>query len=166
MQDNQKQTHWSYIAGIMDADGCFMIIKQTRGHEIKKLGHNFSPSYMPALKIAMIEFEAIDFIMNEMQFGAYNLDGARKDRKNSKPIYHWYLRQRQQVAEFLENVIPHLRVKKNRAEHLLEFVRRMEKYTDKRFCKRVTPSELDYREQAYRKMREFNGNKVAATTKP
>ncbi len=165
MQDNQKQTLWAYVAGIMDADGCFMISRQKRGRKSLEIGE-FSLSHMAALKIAMIEEEAISFITHDLGFGAYNLEGARKDRKNSKPIYHWYLRQRQQVAEFLENVIPHLRVKKKRAEFLLEFVRRMEKYTDKRFCKRVTESELDYREQSYRRMREFNGNKVAATTKP
>ncbi len=166
MQDNQKQTHWAYIAGIMDADGCFMIIKQGRGAEIKKLGYDFSPSYTAGLKIAMIEIEAISFITHEMNFGKYHLSGARKDRKNSKPIYCWYLRNRDAVISFLNNVIPHLRVKKNRAEFLLEFCKRMEKYTDKRFCKRITHYELNYREQAYVKMREFNGNKVAATTEP
>ena len=30
MHDNQSQTHWAYIAGIMDADGCFMIFKHKR----------------------------------------------------------------------------------------------------------------------------------------
>ena len=164
MQGNQRQTHWSYIAGIMDADGCFMIIRQKRGRKSLEIGE-FSLSHMCALKIAMIEEEAISFITHEMKFGEYNLDGARKDRKNSKPIYHWYLRQRQEIIKFLENVIPFLMVKKERAKFLLKFARRMEKYTDKRFCKRLTKSELNYREQAYRKMREFNGNKVATTTK-
>lgn len=164
MQDNQKQTHWSYIAGIMDADGCFMIMRQKRGRKSLEKGE-FSLSHMCALKIAMIEEEAIRFITQKMKFGDYSLDGARKNRINSKPIYHWYLRKREDVIEFLENVIPFLRVKKKRAQFLLKFCKRMEKYTDKRFCKRLTKTELDYREQAYRKMREFNGNKVAATTK-
>jgi hypothetical protein len=164
MQGNQKQTHWSYIAGIMDADGCFMIMRQKRGRKSLEKGE-FNLSHMAGLKIAMIEIEAISFITHEMGFGHYDLNGARKNRKNSKPIYHWYLRQRQRVMEFLENVIPFLRVKKKRAEFLFEFVQRMEKYTDKRSCKRLTKTELDYREKTYWKMREFNGNKVAATTK-
>ena len=164
MQDNQRQTFWGYIAGIMDADGCFMIIRQKRGRVSLKIGE-FSLAHMAALKIAMIEEEAVSFITNEMGYGQYRLESARKSRSKSKPIYHWYLRERSKVIEFLINVIPHLRVKKNRAEFLLDFCKRMEQYTDKRFCKKLTTDELNYREEAYIKMREFNGNKVAATTK-
>ena len=68
MQDNQNQTHWAYVAGIMD-----------------------------------------------MRFGHMHIDGARKDRPNS--------------------------------------------------YKGLPPEELNYREDMYIKMREFNGNKVGATTK-
>ena len=165
MQDNQRQTHWAYIAGILDADGCFMISKHSRKSEYESrkwaLVPTWAPTYMPSIKIAMIEPEAIDFIMKDMGYGHCNLNGARKDRPNSKPIYHWYLRSRSNVAPFLKEVIPFLKVKKERAEFLLEFCEKFKQQS----CNGVSPEELDYREQSYVKMREFNGNKVAATTK-
>lgn len=166
MQDNQRQTHWAYIAGIMDADGCFMINKHNRKtpeHRRWRTIQTRSPTYMPTVKICMIEKEAIDFIKNEVGFGQYNLNGARKDRPNSKPIYHWFIRGKKWVIPFLEEVIPYLRVKKVRAEFLLNFCRNMKLTTDGYHG--IPEVELNYREQSYIKMRELNGNKVAATTK-
>lgn len=174
MHDNQNQTHWSYIAGIMDADGCFMIMKHKRqtkngttrrSIEFPKTVDAWAITYLPALKISMIEPEAIDFIMNEMKFGKMNIDGVRKNRPNSKPIYHWRVRSKDESARFIENVLPYLKVKKQRALHLLDFCKHLQEY--KNPCYRGLPiDELDYREDMYRKMREFNGNKVGATTEP
>ena len=155
MQGNQRQTDWSYVAGIMDADGCFMISK----HDRKR----FSPTYLPCLKIAMIEIEAIQFITNVLGYGKYQIDRARKDRKNSKPIFHWYMRNKKEIMPFLENIISFLKVKQERAKHLLQYCKTV---VDCPNCpKGLSEYELNYREEAYRKMREFNGNKVAATTK-
>jgi hypothetical protein len=173
MQDNQSQTHWAYIAGIMDADGCFMIFKHRRKTKNKqteralafpKTVENWSITYLPGVKIGMIEPEAIDLISKEMGFGYVGLDGARKSRPNSKPIYHWYMRDKNRVAEFIEGVLPYLRVKKNRALHLLQFCRHLQG-VPLRGYRGLTQEELDYREDMYVKMREFNGNKVGATTK-
>lgn len=174
MQDNQSQTHWSYIAGIMDADGCFMIFKHKRKTKNKQTERalsfpknvdSWAITYLPGVKIAMIEPGAIDLIQNQMGFGYMHIDGARKNRPNSKPIYHWYMRDKNRIAEFIENLLPYLRVKKNRALHLLEFCRHLQgvKLTG---YKGLSKEELDYREDMYCKMREFNGNKVGATTKP
>jgi len=174
MQDNQSQTHWSYVAGIMDADGCFMISKHKRKTKNKSTERAYafpknldfwSYTYLPALKISMIEFEAIDFIMNNLNFGQMNIDGARKNRPNSKPIFHWRLRNWRTAIPFLENVIPFLRVKKDRAIHLLSFCKHLSVSPNPGY-RGLSIEELDYREDAYIKMREFNGNKVGATTKP
>ena len=163
--DNQKQTHWAYIAGIMDADGCFLISKHKRKTpENRKWVVLFerTPTYIPSVKISMIEKEAIDFITNEVGFGKYNLNGARKGRPNSKPIYNWYMRGKH-VIPFLENVIPFLKVKKERAQFILQFARNFKNTKDGYHG--VPDDELDYRETSYIHMRELNGNKVAATTK-
>lgn len=173
MQDNQRQTHWAYIAGIMDADGCFMIMKHKRktknkttqrALEFPKKVEKWSVSYLPGVKIAMIESEAINFVMNDMGFGNMHIDGARKSRPNSKPIYHWYMRKKENLVIFLENIIPYLKIKIKRAEHLLNFCRHL--ISNPNPCYRgLSINELDYRETVYLKMRELNGNKVAATTK-
>lgn len=155
MQDNQRQTDWAYIAGILDADGCLMISKCNR--------ERFSPTFLPCIKIAMIEDEAIKFLTYDLQCGKYHLDRARKDRINSKPIYHWYMRSKKEIVPFLDKVIPHLKVKKKRAEFLKNYCLTIQDCP----CptKGLIQSELNYREEAYRKMRKFNGNEVAATTK-
>jgi len=174
MHDNQSQTHWAYIAGIMDADGCFMIFKHKRKTKNKQTDRalvfpknvkQWAISYLPGVKIAMIEPEAIDLIQKEMGFGNMHIDGARKSRPKSKPIYHWYMRDKLRVAEFIENVMPYLRVKKDRARHLLEFCKHLKNVPHVGY-KGLSQEELDYREDMYIKMREFNGNKVGATTKP
>jgi hypothetical protein len=173
MHDNQNQTHWAYIAGIMDADGCFMIFKHKRKTKngtserselFPKTVDKWSISYIPGVKIAMIEIEAIDFITNQMHFGHYGIDGARKDRPNCKPIYHWYLRNKYTVIDFIDGILPYLKVKKQRALHLREFAKHLVEAGNP--CYRgLSESELNYREDMYLKMREFNGNKVGATTK-
>jgi hypothetical protein len=174
MQDNQNQTHWAYIAGIMDADGCFMIFKHKRKTKNKKTERALSfpknvkewaITYLPCVKIGMIEREAVDFICNEMGFGYIGIDGARKNKPNSKPIYHWYMRNKNGVREFIENSLPYLKVKKNRALHLLNFCKHLQDVPFVSY-KGLSQEELDYREDMYIKMREFNGNKVGATTEP
>jgi hypothetical protein len=173
MQDNQSQTHWAYIAGIMDADGCFMIFKhkrKTKNREtpraiaFPKVVKAWAITYLPGVKIAMVEPEAINLILNELKFGYMHIDGARKSRPNSKPIFHWYMRDKNRVALFIENILPYLRVKKNRALHLLEYCKHVQA-TPSCGYKGLSIEELNYREDMYCKMREFNGNKVGATTK-
>jgi hypothetical protein len=97
MQDNQKQTHWSYVAGIMDAHGCFMIMKHTRTTKnkltIRALAFpqnvkQWAITYLPCVKIAIVEPEAVMFIQNELGFGHVGIDGARKNRPHGKDIFH------------------------------------------------------------------------------
>ncbi len=166
MQDNQRQTHWAYIAGIMDADGCFMISRHHR-KTLKRVARllnveRWSATYMPCVKVAMIEQEAVNFIVEVSCIGKIVLDGARKSRPNSKPIYHWFERDKRKIIPFLENVIPYLKVKKDRASFLLNYCKTVKDCASPYYG--LTQEELDYREESYRTMREFNGNKVAATT--
>ena len=87
MQDNQRQTHWAYIAGIMDADGCFMISRHHR-KTLKRVAKLFnveqwSATYMACVKVSMIEPEAVNFIMEFAGLGKIYLNGARLSRPNS-----------------------------------------------------------------------------------
>ena len=78
MHDNQNQTHWAYMAGIMDADGCFMISKHKRRTKNKetqraldfpKNVEQWAFTNSPALKIAMIQIVKIDLIQNQFITG-------------------------------------------------------------------------------------------------
>jgi hypothetical protein len=164
MHGNQRQTDWAYMAGIMDADGCFMITKHNR----KWKGHKISPTYLPCLKISMVEEEAIQFITDDMNIGNYKLDRTRKRNYpdgrtfGSKPLFDWFIRNRKQLIPVLEQLIPYLKVKKNRAIHLLNYCKNV--FIKNRGNNRIPEEELNYREDAYLRMRKFNGSKVAATT--
>jgi hypothetical protein len=169
MQDNQIQAHWAYIAGIMDADGCFMITRHKRKTQRKDYPHkvdNWSWTYMAAVKICMVESEAIDLVHGELGFGTVSLNGVRPSRPNSRPIYQWGLRNRKSIVPFLENVIPYLRVKKDRAKFLLNYCKTAANIDDRgsRYFG-LSKDELVYREESYQKMREFNGKQAVATTK-
>lgn len=167
MHGNQKQTDWAYMAGVMDADGCFMITK----HKRKWKDHFVNPCYLPCLKISMVEIEAIEFVNDEIGIGDYKLDRTRirkyKDGRyvgtsfGSKPIYDWFLRNRKIIIPVLEKLIPYLKVKKDRATHLLHYCKNI---TVKKGSTKISDKELAFREEAYLKMRKFNGSKVAATT--
>jgi hypothetical protein len=168
MHDNQRQTHWAYIAGLMDADGAFMLTRHKRKTQRGNYPHtveNWSWSYMPSVKVHQVEPEAVFFLKNEMKLGTLSLNGARPNRPNSRPIYQWGIRNRKEILEFLKSVIPYLKIKKNRAEFLLNYCKTIRNIDDKssRYFG-LDKEELIYREESYQKMRELNGKKVAATT--
>jgi hypothetical protein len=169
MQDNQRQAHWAYIAGLMDADGAFMLTRHKRKTQRGDYAHkvdNWSWTYMPSVKVCQVEPEAVFFLRDEMGLGTITINGTRPSRPNSRPIYQWGIRRRKQVHEFLEAVIPFLKIKKNRAEFLLEYCRTAINIDDRhsRYFG-LDKDELIYREESYQKMRELNGKKAAATTK-
>ena len=165
MQDNQRQTLLAYTAGVLDSDGAFMIVKNSSTRK--------NPNYMATVKIAMVHEDGIKAITNELGYGRYRLEGTRKSRPNSLPIFHWYIRDRKKVKPFLEEVLPYLRNKVRQAKFLLEFCNKYKPCRIPKFG--LDKKELDYREESYWKMkalnkeaydsiRKLNDNKVAATT--
>lgn len=155
MHDNQRQTRWIYAAGIMDSDGCFMIARYKRGHRF---------DYLPTVKISMIARGSIDYIMKETGLGYVGIVGTRKSRPNSKPIFEWRITRKNDLITFINGILPYLQNKKERALHLLDFCKKGAFKSWGQRHIRLTKEELDYREEAYQKMRELNGSKVAATT--
>ena len=157
MQDNQNQAHWIYAAAIMDSDGCFMINR----HLVKGVYQ-----YLPNVKIAMISDGSINYILESTGLGYVYINGTRKSRPNSMPLYEWRITNKRDLKSFLDGILPYLRNKRNRAEFLLEFLEKANYgHQDRKSGVRLTDSELNYREQAYFKMRELNCNKAGATTK-
>ena len=75
------------------------------------------------------------------------------------------MRDRKKIVPFLESVMPYLRIKKNRAEFLLNYCKTATYSNKKSTYFGLSKEELIYREDSYQKMRELNGRNVAATTK-
>ena len=169
MHDNQSQAHWAYIAGVMDSDGCFMITRHKRKTQRKDYPHivdQWSWTYMPSVKICQVEPEAVYFIRDTMGFGTITIDGARPSRPNCMPIYQWGIRNRHQLPIFLENIIPHLKIKKKKAEYLLNYCKTaISRNINQRYYG-LSKEELVYREESYQTMRKLNGKKAGAETKP
>lgn len=170
MQDNQRQAHLSYIAGVMDSDGCFMISRHKRKTKRKNYPHKvdqWSWTYLAAVKLSQIEPEAIDFIMDILGLGTVSICGTRPSRPNSMPLYQWGIRNRVDLPVFLEMIIPYLRIKKKRAQFLLEYCRTAKYLGGKKAGYfGLGQDELAYREESYQKMRKLNGKNAAAETEP
>lgn len=173
MYDNQRQTQLAYLAGVLDSDGSFFI--QTNKRETKnrdsiraskfpKKVSSWSASYTPCIKISQIQTEAIELAKEVFNYGKINTFGARPSRPNSMTIYEYKITKTEKIIEIIEMILPYLRIKKNRALHLLEYCRHKLAYGSRCYSG-VEIDELNYREDMYQKMRELNGNKVAATTK-
>lgn len=156
MHDNQNQTHWIYAAAIMDSDGCFMIARYKRGSRY---------DYMPNVKISMINNGSINYIKKETGLGYILINGTRKSRPNSLPLYEWRITNKKDLLTFLEGILPYLQNKKERALHLIEFCKKgnFKSYGERHI--KLSNEELNFREEAYKKMRKLNENKVGATTK-
>lgn len=156
MQDDQRQAPWIYAAAIMDSDGCFMISRYKRGHRY---------DYLPNIKISMVQDGSVNYIKESTGLGYINIVGIRKSRPNSLPIFEWRITKRDNVMQFLEGIMPYLRNKKERAEHLLSYCKNIghKEYGQRHI--RMTDQELEYREQSYQRMRKLNDIKAAATTK-
>lgn len=161
MQDNQNQTHWIYAAAIMDSDGCFMITR-SKSRSTNKDHYD----YTPRAKVTMVYHGSINYIFAETKLGKINICGVRPSRPNSLPLFTWEICNLKDLMSFIEGVLPYLKIKKERALHLLDFCKnRLKKKIGNRYIK-PDKEELDYRNYMYQKMRELNGNKVGATTKP
>jgi hypothetical protein len=161
MQDNQSQTHWIYAAAIIDSDGCLMISRSASRTNRERY------DYTPRVRIAMVYGGSIDYIYSSTGLGHLRTNGVRKSRPNSLPLFAFEITKRSDVVKFLEGILPYLKIKNERAQHLLDFCQTQasKNLVGNRHYK-PTADELNYRDYAYRKMRELNGNKVGATTKP
>jgi len=168
MQDNQRQTQWQYIAGVMDSDGCFMITKHNR-KTLKRATerynkHQWSATYFPCVKIGMVEPQAVNYVLLSTGFGKIYITGTRPSRPNSLPMIEWFTRKKEEIIPFIEKILPFLKVKKRRAIFLLDYCNGIRPCAIPYYG--LSEDELNYREDSYKKMRELNGNKVAAETKP
>ena len=102
----------AYIAGFVDGEGCICIYKRKRRY--KNQGFE---NYTCSIKIANTDKRIMDWFKNS--FGG-NLYKRVYDSTNQKNAYCWEL-----VADigmqFVQKIVPYLKVKRKQAELLLEF---------------------------------------------
>ena len=107
---NYKETDFSYIAGLMDADGCFTI-NINRG---KKFTY-----YVPYVQIAQIDKEAVAFIKERFEFNEYTEFTYSVNGSISKPFYRIVMAGLR-TQGFLLRVYPYLKIKQKQVVYLIE----------------------------------------------
>lgn len=134
---------FAYLAGVMDGDGSF---------GIHKLSSKRSPLYFPAMQCCT--WRSFIHILQET-FGGCIVKGKThicKDGSEGHALMKWKLRSADNVRPALEKLIPFLKIKKERAIFLLNFI------NGNPFSRGIVlPKEvLENRERSYIKMMQFN----------
>lgn len=111
--EEQENTIMAYVAGIMDGDGSFSLVRR---NEV------LNPLFYPMAQLANQNEELIKYF--KKLFGGYvylrkswiGLDGGKR-----KDSWQWKL-EKSKCKVFLEKVIPFLQIKKQRAEFLITYI--------------------------------------------
>lgn len=143
-----KEIKLAYLAGALDGDGSFSLIKGLSSAAI-------SPLYYPMIQISNVEKEIIDLFDDFNGNRNLRKSYVGKDGGTRKPSHQWKLEKSTKCLPFLEVIITYLIVKKQRAEFLRDYI------IDNPFIRgsrRLDKQTLINRERSYLKMRSFNDN--------
>ena len=149
---NEKEK-MAYLAGVMDGDGSFSIYKL--------MNLSKSPLYAPALQCATWRMEYLNLLKET--FGGNFVTGKVhicKDGSDGHALTNWSLRSAINCKPALEALIPYLKIKKERAMHLLKYIE------ENPFTRGKTlgAETLRRRESSYLAMIQFNDWKGASST--
>lgn len=134
----------AYLAGAVDGDGSFSIIK----HDTKA-----NPNYYPLLQFTNWRKEIVYFLKDAFGGSITTIKPCiKKDGFEGHKIYRWRLRSCDNVRGVLEQLIPFLKIKQERAQFLLDFVNNFEFIRGYKIEKDI----LEQRERARLKMIDFN----------
>lgn len=129
-----------YLAGLIDGEGCFSIQKRT-GKQYRR-GYYF----FPRLFIRITD-KAICPILKD-NFGGY-ITFSKSKKSNHKDAYRWTI-QGKLLTGLLKDLIPHLIIKKQQANILLQF-RNLITIDGK-----PSNDNLDRRELLYKEIKKLN----------
>lgn len=107
----------SYLAGAIDADGCIGIFMNTHNIRHRKDGTH-SPVYVPRLSLGQVDIEAVA-LAAETFGGPVN---KHQPKGNRKPMNIWKRDGGKSLTPILQELIPYLRIKRDRAENVLELI--------------------------------------------
>lgn len=143
-----KEFELSYLAGALDGDGSFSLMKGTSKTSV-------SPLYFPMIQFANAKREIIDLLIANFG-GSQGIRAAyKKDGISRKASNYWKLEKSIKCLPALEQLIPYLIIKKQRAAFLRDYI------IDNPFIRgsnRLSDNLLMNREKSYLKMRSFNDN--------
>jgi len=112
-----KEKTKSYMAGILDAEGCIRIATHKRGNKTY---------YEPKVYLSN-KSKAV------MQWSVLHFGGSFVRNINNKAgedWFVWYLQSFPTVVSFLKTILPYLKYKREQAETLIEFIENRENLSD------------------------------------
>lgn len=143
--ENKKEI-MAYLAGVMDGDGSFSVGKLSN--------KSLNPLYFPLIQCRSWRPEYLDLLKDTFG-GNFTTSKARHICKDGSPgniSKQWRLRGNKNCKYALESLIPYLRIKRDRAMHLLEFIENNPFIPGKPLTNEVLIS----RESSYLKAIKFN----------
>ena len=152
--------HPAYIAGVMDSDGSFSIIRRTR--QSTKHGYFFKCLIQLTWKDTSNCLEVLNYL-KQTYGGTVNKINRHSGFPSSTPSEHykWDLEEKK-VTAFIQEILPFLQVKKFQAQCLLDLrkLRRWRETTKSRF----KPDVVWEKEKAlHKKMYETNSKNKNVT---
>lgn len=152
---NEERYELAYIAGAFDGDGSFSLIKKI---EDKKR----APLYYPLIQFGSKSGESVRYLKNKFG-GNVNISKKHKSKEGfmRKEFFRYKLEKRNQCLPFLEKVTPFLKIKKERAELILEYIK---DHPFKRGSNLISKDVLLLRERAYQKMRKLNAERKSSAS--
>lgn len=113
--DNITQTDWAYLAGFMDGEGSFSIVRCERS------GNRSGFRYSPHSDVANTHRKVMDNLY--MKFGG-NIKISKRNQKNinHKDLYRLYFSPNK-LREIIPNLLPYLIVKRRQAEICLQLLK-------------------------------------------
>ena len=143
VENNETPNFWAYVAGIIESDGSF---------SIKKQKYQYGQRYTPIISIDMVDPKAIEYISTNCNFG--NVQANKVKACANGICFRLAIGKKMEVIQFIENILPYLKVKHEQAKTLLEFC---QNWKNTKCCKHgVPPEEMAFREECHQKIKQLN----------
>ena len=163
----QNVAKYAYLAGSIDSDGSIMLIRwPSHKIQIDVTVSDYSPKYIPRIGVGGIDTRNLKYLYG--MFGG-KIEGGKipPNRWNKRPMFNWSPPlDTKKLKHLLKNLIPFLKIKKRKAELLLQFLEiRKENKGKRRWIinengnkRRYTINEIIKMEKIYQQMLEETKN--------
>lgn len=142
--ENNSDIFWSYLAGLFDTDGHFALTSR-------------SDKYFRAeIQLHITDLRCINFIQENCIYGSLNV---KKDKHCKHGIiYRYEILKIDDVLNFLNKILPYLKIKKSQAELLIYYLDNKKNYMVRSKNQTIPEEELLFRRQCRDKMKQLHAN--------
>ena len=146
-----KKIELAYLAGFLDGEGCFTLVKTYR----QDVRFDYWGNIQCGMANTPQNREILQWLKN--LFGGYYKEFPQTEKRklrNQKPVVFWRIVS-QSSAKCAKQLLPFLRVKRRQAEIIIAFAKLQEKHRRKRGLK-FTKAEIEKRENLLQEIRKLN----------